>query len=462
MKTILSLLLILSTLPAMARDWTYSTNLFSGLTGPTNIFCGTNSTDPDRDTYIIIWNKLNASLNFLWTQDQTAGLTVSNINNLVTGLSGLNTVTNHQSGVSLTGTFVGSFTNGLVTNSIISRGTITNSVATNSTYAGDGFYISNLNGTNLHTGSVNTNAFSSSALTYLHGIAARFPSLTDDGAGHIGVNYTTPGYAIDAVGNGYITTRLIGANNNRAAFLFASQTYGNQYEFGIDSSFSGTHDFYIYDSAMGGFILQIDANHDTYFGNNVIIPAALNSDNGNFYSDGSGNVTAQSFNPVSDRARKENIQSFAPQTALQMALALTNYTWRFKGRTNMVASITRTTNSTANNITATTNLVAKIIPATGKEFGPMAQDWKTVTGLGGGTNISLTSMNGLLLGSVQGLNQKLSADEQHPQIPFYTPPSSASTTFGYGPGLLACDANNLYVSTGMNAWSRINLPTNAW
>jgi hypothetical protein len=63
---------------------------------------------------------------------------------------------------------------------------------------------------------------------------------------------------------------------------------------------------------------------------------------------------------------------------------------------------------------------------------------------------------------VQGLNQKLAADEQFPRITVYTPPHSASTTFGYGLGLLACDANNLYVSIGTNVWGRISLTTNAW
>jgi len=45
------------------------------------------------------------------------------------------------------------------------------------------------------------------------------------------------------------------------------------------------------------------------------------------------------------------------------------------------------------------------MPASGTEFGPMAQDWHAVTGLGGGTNISMTSMSGLLLGAIQGLAQ---------------------------------------------------------
>ncbi|MDR3459087.1 MAG: tail fiber domain-containing protein, partial [Verrucomicrobiae bacterium] len=142
-------------------------------------------------------------------------------------------------------------------------------------------------------------------------------------------------------------------------------------------------------------------------------------DNGQIYSDGSGNLTAQTFNPVSDRAHKENIKPFDPQTALTMALALTNYTWRFKGATNTLPAVTKQTNSVApKGFTLVTNTVVKIRPATGKEIGPMAQEWKAATGLGSGTNISLTSFNGLLLGAVQGLNQKL-ADPTRPNGTLY-------------------------------------------
>ena len=54
MKKILLTLLLLTGLRASAFDWTYSTNLFWTITTPTNIFCGTNSTDPARDSYIVI------------------------------------------------------------------------------------------------------------------------------------------------------------------------------------------------------------------------------------------------------------------------------------------------------------------------------------------------------------------------------------------------------------------------
>jgi len=335
------------------------------------------------------------------------------------------------------------------------NGFFSNGKFTNSAYAGNGYYLTSLNGTNINPGTLRTNNLSAATLAWLMGLAAgKFPSITDDGAGHVGLNNASPGYALDAEGNGYITARLTGDEQNRAAFLFGSQDHGVQYEFGVDASFSGGHDFYIYDSAYGGFILQIDGSHNTTFG------GAINCDGGNFYSDGSGNVAAQSFTPVSDRALKENIKPFAPARALDMALALTNAEWRFKGRTNVV---TRANRSSATNVTAVaTNQVARIIPASGRQFGPMAQDWHQVTGLDDGHHISLTAMNGLLLGAVQGLNQKLTADEQFPRIPVYTPPHSVSSTFGYGAGLLACDSNNLYVSIGTNIWSRINLQTNTW
>ena len=100
--------------------------------------------------------------------------------------------------------------------------------------------------------------------------------------------------------------------------------------------------------------------------------------------DSDGNVWAQTFNPISDRARKERIVPLAPTNALAMAMALDDYAWRFK---------------------AHTNTVGQVQPASATEFGPMAQDWHAVTGLGGGTNISMTSMSGLLLGAIQGLAQ---------------------------------------------------------
>jgi hypothetical protein len=128
------------------------------------------------------------------------------------------------------------------------------------------------------------------------------------------------------------------------------------------------------------------------------VDTSFNSDANQISSDGSGNLTAQTFNPVSDRARKERIVALSPTNALAMALALNDYSWRFKARTNTIVSVMPT-----NRVALVTNVVVQ--PASGTEYGPMAQDWHAVTGLGGGTNISMTSMSGLLLGAIQGLAQ---------------------------------------------------------
>jgi hypothetical protein len=149
---------------------------------------------------------------------------------------------------------------------------------------------------------------------------------------------------------------------------------------------------------------------------------------GQIYSDGSGNLSAQTFNPISDRARKEKIVTLSPTNALAMALALQDYSWRFKARTNATPTVVQIPTSLSTNLVSVsrtnaagkivtrthlvvvtnsfilaTNLSQKVFAASGTEFGPMAQDWHAVTGLGGGSNISLTAMSGLFLGAVQGL-----------------------------------------------------------
>jgi hypothetical protein len=37
-----------------------------------------------------------------------------------------------------------------------------------------------------------------------------------------------------------------------------------------------------------------------------------------------------------------------------------------------------------------------------------------------------------------------------------------NSTFGYGAGLVACDGNFIYVSTGTNAWRRVALGAGGW
>lgn len=189
---------------------------------------------------------------------------------------------------------------------------------------------------------------------------------------------------------------------------------------------------------------------------NVQFDSIFSSDAGTFTSDGSGNVTAQTFTPVSDRALKENIQPIQPGKSLDMVLSLTNYQWNFKPRTNLFLSISRQTNSAVTNaqskagLILTTNLTQRVFPASGRQFGPMAQDWHAVTGLDDGHHISTTAMQGLLLGAIQDTAGRL------PTMGTIT----SSTDAAPGPGLIRWDANYLYLSVNTNQWRRVAL--NVW
>ena len=112
-----------------------------------------------------------------------------------------------------------------------------------------------------------------------------------------------------------------------------------------------------------------------------------------------------------------------------------------------------------------TNLVAMVrtnILSKDMHIGPMAQDWSAR--FGGKTNaISIIDMQGVLLAGEQAL-----ADPARVQaMPFlklsgFTVTHSTNSTFGYGAGLVACDAGFIYVSTGTNAWRRVALAASAW
>ena len=165
--------------------------------------------------------------------------------------------------------------------------------------------------------------------------------------------------------------------------------------------------------------------------NGLYVAGACSLDAGLISSDGSGNLTAQTFTPVSDRALKDNILPIPSGRSLQMALALTNYQWNFKARTNLIQSISRQTNSVGTNLpiktspVLVTNQTPKIFAASGKQYGPMAQDWHAVTGLDDGRHISTTAMQGLLLGAIQDLNREITSQSQpspggavYPSVPW--------------------------------------------
>jgi len=211
-------------------------------------------------------------------------------------------------------------------------------------------------------------------------------SITSDGGGDVTIGGTASfmgGQTVIDYGSGGVQLKINGGSGYQSGGAqidvagTVCMTAGGEVDVGNGGSFTDPSPGYGYDVKCGGSqggitsIGQINANGGFLLGNQTLV-------------DSDGNVWAQTFNPISDRARKERIVPLAPTNALAMAMALDDYAWRFKAHTNTVGHVQ---------------------PASGTEFGPMAQDWHAVTGLGGGTNISMTSMSGLLLGAIQGLAQ---------------------------------------------------------
>jgi hypothetical protein len=109
----------------------------------------------------------------------------------------------------------------------------------------------------------------------------------------------------------------------------------------------------------------------------------------NFFSGGAnkmvldyfGNVTATSFNPISDRNTKENFDPVRAADILARVAALPISTWNFKQ------------------------------DPTAKHIGPMAQDFYAAFGVGQDErHIATVDADGVALAAIQGLSQKL--DEQ--------------------------------------------------
>ncbi len=100
-----------------------------------------------------------------------------------------------------------------------------------------------------------------------------------------------------------------------------------------------------------------------------------------FRVDNDGDVTAKSFNPTSDRHRKENFAPVCPQEMPAKVAALPISRWNFKGDE------------------ATPHV------------GPMAQDFHAAFGLGANdTTIATVDADGVALAAIQGLNQKLTEE----------------------------------------------------
>ena len=121
MKKILSLTISLtSTIWCCAQDYTYSTNLFFALAYPTNIYIGTNGTDPGGDSFHVWACKINHNTTLLWNNQQSFNWALTNFfatNQPATGLTtNLQFVDAVVIGGVLTGTRTNTqcFTNGLL------------------------------------------------------------------------------------------------------------------------------------------------------------------------------------------------------------------------------------------------------------------------------------------------------------------------------------------------------------
>jgi hypothetical protein len=100
--------------------------------------------------------------------------------------------------------------------------------------------------------------------------------------------------------------------------------------------------------------------------------------------DFSGNVTATSFNPTSDRNAKENFQAVNPLDVLEKLSAMPISRWNFKEDAG------------------TTHL------------GPMAQDFHAAFNVGpDDKHIATVDADGVALAAIQGLNQKLTDELKH-------------------------------------------------
>ncbi len=100
-------------------------------------------------------------------------------------------------------------------------------------------------------------------------------------------------------------------------------------------------------------------------------------------NNGTGIVSAKGFNNRSDRAAKTNFRAIDPAKVLHLVSKLPISRWNYKDDATTVQHI-----------------------------GPMAQDFGAAFGLNGGDNKSINSVDaqGVALAAVQGLNQKLNAE----------------------------------------------------
>jgi hypothetical protein len=105
---------------AWSQDYTYSTNLFYALTYPTNIYVGTNGTDPGGDNFHVWACKINHNTTLLWGQQQSFNWALTNFFATNQPVRGITTNAQLVDGSIIGGVFVPSRTNTFyITNGLI-------------------------------------------------------------------------------------------------------------------------------------------------------------------------------------------------------------------------------------------------------------------------------------------------------------------------------------------------------
>jgi hypothetical protein len=414
---------------AFSFDYTYSTNLYSGASTPLFIFCGTNSTDASRDTYIEIWNKLNADVSLLWNNSSNANNTAS-------------AAAPNAALLSLSNAVASSAFAGMPQDADGAWRWGTNGINL--------AYVTPANGFNYY--GIGDNGIDDGVNPFL-GVCG-FVFENANGGAPVDFAWAT----LDDDGGSWLTdTRF----ETRSGFVLTGGA--KELQFGWSAIYIGGFGYQpnlllgdTFSTCTTGFTIGQETSPTPPPANGLYVAGAATLDGGQITSDGNGNLTAQTFTPDSDRALKENIQPLPVGRSLQMVLALTNYQWNFKARTNLVQSIRRQTNSLGTTLTApaetlTTNQTPKIFAASGKQFGPMAQDWHAVTGLDDGRHISTTAMQGLLLGAIQDLNQEITTQRQ-PAKTSQSQPSPVGTIYPSTPWNLAAITNAM-TAKGMSFWT---------
>ena len=446
MKKILITLLLLTGLRASALDWTYSTNLFWWITSPTNIFCGSNSTDPARDSYIVIWNKLNADIDLMWSriQNSTNGGGITNFVFTTTNVPATSNATIVVTGVTNNIAYCfaqipAGATGPAGTNTVTVTNTITTYNFTNQIFSSRDYLVygnTNLTMTTSNYLGLFTNLTSAKLTPPILGGSDFIP----------GTNvFEQLWYATN--GSSVWSTNLIYATNGaKVAVVGAGGGVGSVMLYANDHpELAGRHNY------LNGQHLHVDAPG----GDDEVVPyltmknAILNATGGQWiksvdtnyvyhYSYSVNGVTLADFQ---NREGGISINSSAVDgtgTNFQFTIYATNLVtgWHIEATTNLANTYGWYPFSNY-----TTNISAGVVTFT------IPIDFTLAYGQYFRANQTLVTAF-LLSAPLVVLTNTIS--------------HSTNSTYGYGAGVWAADTNYFYVSVATNTWRRISIPTNTW